>query len=102
MLDNDAAQMFAGEYTGFFALSNEDFYTLQPITHVNSKKGTSKLLAGSIGYEIFNKEGISVAAVSLVDNGEVYLHTKDPSEKLLMSALCAALLLQEDIAMDGI
>ena len=48
VLDNDAAQMFAGEYTGFFALSNEDFYTLQPITNVNSKKGTSKLLAGSI------------------------------------------------------
>lgn len=99
VLDNDAAQMFAGEYSGFFVLSDKNFYTLRPINTVQGKSGTSKIPGGSIGYEIFNKEGVSVAAVSLVDSGEVYLHTKDPAEKLLLSALCAALLLQEDISM---
>lgn len=102
VLDNEAAQRFAGEYTGFFALNNKEFYTLMPITHLDGKKGPQKIIAGSIGYEIFDSNGKSVAAVSLVDNGEVYLHTKDPSERLLLSSLCAALLLQEDIADAGI
>lgn len=102
VLDNEAAQNFAGEYTGFFAISDKEFYTLVPITHLEGKKGPQKILAGSIGYEIFNSNETSVGAVSLVDNGEVYLHTKDPSERFLLSALCAALLLQEDIAGTGI
>ena len=98
LLDNQAAQFTPEDYSGFFALSENEFYALEPITHLNTKKGVKKSLGGSIGYEIFNKKGESVAAVSLVDNGEVFLHTKDPSERLLLSALCAALLLQEDIA----
>ena len=101
VLDNHATQVFPGEYTGFFALNEEDFYTLTPITNLQGKNGPQKIAAGSIGYEIFNSNGKSVAAVSLVDNGEVYLHTQDPSERLLLSALCAALLLQEDISGAG-
>lgn len=97
VLDNHAAQVSAGDYTGFFALNEKEFYALQPITHIEGKKGPS-MVPGSIGYEIFNKNGESVAAVSLVDNGEVYLHTKDPLERLLLSALCAALLLQQDVS----
>ncbi|WP_029034602.1 hypothetical protein [Salinimicrobium terrae] len=98
LLDNHAAQITPEDYSGFFALTEEKFYALQPITHINGKKGVEKIIAGSIGYEIFNSKGESVAAVSLIDNGEVYLHTDDPSERLLLSSLCAALLLQEDIA----
>lgn len=101
ILDNQAAQVFADDYTGFLAKNADEFYALEPITHYEGKNGAERIAAGSIGYEIFNKEGNSVAAVSLVDKGEVYLHTKDPSERLLLSALCAALLLQQDIAMDA-
>lgn len=101
LLDNYASQAFPGDYTGFFALNENEFYTLLPITHLKGKKGPQKILAGSIGYEIFSSNGKSVAAVSLVDSGEVYLHTKDPSERLLLSALCSALLLQQDIAEAG-
>lgn len=97
VLDNDAAKMFAGDYTGFFALDNSNFYTLRPITHIAGKKGPQEIY-GSIGYEIFDSKDRSVAAVSLVDNGEVYFHTKDPSERFLLSALSAALLLQEDVS----
>lgn len=102
VLDNQAAQFFAEEYTGFLALSEKEFYALQPLTQVEGKNGAKSIGISSLGYEIFNSKGISVAAVSLLDNGEVYLHTKDPSERLLLSALCAALLLQNDIAMDDI
>lgn len=98
VLDNEAAQLFPGEYTGFFALDNSNFYTLKPITHTSGKKGPQKIIFGSIGYEIFDFRGKSVAAVSLVDNGEVYFHTQDPSERFLLSGLCAALLLQEDVS----
>ncbi len=101
VLDNHASQVFPGEYTGFFALNQKEFYTLTPITDLQGKKGPQKIAMGSIGYEIFNSNGNSVAAVSLIDRGEVYLHTKDPSERLLISALCAALLLQEDISEAG-
>lgn len=97
VLDNEAAQLFPGDYTGFFALDNNNFYTLKPITHITGKKGPQEI-PGSIGYEIFDPQGESVAAVSLIDNGEVYFHTEDPSERFLLSGLCAALLLQEDVS----
>ncbi|GAB2777096.1 hypothetical protein GCM10010465_24750 [Actinomadura fibrosa] len=98
VLDNDAAQFFAKEYTGLFAIDKYNYYTLKPITRVQGKKGPEDLIMGSVGYEIFNNKEESVAAVSLVDNGTVYLHTKDPDERFLMSNLCAALLLQEEIS----
>ena len=102
VLDNQAAQFEPAEYLGHFILNRERYYTLKPINKIMSKKGPRKILMGSVGYEIFNQDGMSVAAVSLQDKGEVYLHTKDPSEKLLLSSLCAALLLQQDIADAGI
>lgn len=102
VLDNHATQVFPGEYTGFFALDDKNFYTLTPITELQGKNGAQKILGGSIGYEIFNSNGKSVAAVSLIDNGEVYFHRQDPSERLLLPSLCAALLLQEDISGSGI
>ena len=97
VLDNEAAQIIPGEYTGIFALDGDNFYTLKPINQLMGKKGPQKIF-GSVGYEIFDSSGTSVAAVSLIDNGEVYFHTKDPSERFLLSGLCAALLLQENVA----
>ena len=97
LLDNEAAQIFAKEYQGIFAYDEDNYYTLKPITKVQGKKGPENLLLGSIGYEIFNKKEEPVAAVSLVDSGNVYLYTQDPEERFLMANLCAALLLQEDL-----
>ena len=98
LLDNEAAQRSPRDYYGIFALDDERFYTLRPVHHVMGKKGPVKLISGSIGYEIFDKNEHVVAAVSLVDRGNVYFHTKDPQERFLMANLCAALLLQENIA----
>ena len=98
ILDNEAAQRSPREYSGVFALDEEEFYTLRPVFHVMGKKGPVKLLAGSVGYEIFDRKENAVAAVSLIDGGNVYFHTKDPGERFLMANLCAALLLQENIA----
>lgn len=98
VLDNTAAQFSPNEYTGFFAVNEQQYYTLKPLMHLKGKKGPKKILMGSVGYEIFDSKGKSVAAVSLIDSGEVYLHTKDPDERFLLANLCAALLLQQDVS----
>lgn len=97
LLDNDAAQMFADRYTGIFALDREQYYILRPINKLQTKNGPREVF-GTLGFEVFNSKEESVAAVSLVDNGSVYFHTKDPDERFLMANLCAALLLQENLA----
>jgi hypothetical protein len=99
MLDNHASQAFAKNYYGVLAIDGHNYYSLKPITEVKSKNGkTGSLFMGSVGYEIFNSKNESVAGVSLIDGGEVYLHTQNPDERFLLANLCAALLLQENIA----
>ncbi|UJH92054.1 hypothetical protein LZ575_05465 [Antarcticibacterium sp. 1MA-6-2] len=98
ILDNEAAQVFPGKYRGILVLDENTYYSLEPISKVQGKKGPKSLLLGSIGYEIFNSRNHSIAAVSLVDNGKVYFNTNDPEERFLLANLCAALLLQENIS----
>lgn len=98
VLDNEAAQVFPGKYRGILAIDENRYYSLEPISKVQGKKGPQNLLLGSIGYEIFNNKNHSIAAVSLVDGGMVYFNTTDPEERFLMANLAAALLLQENIA----
>jgi hypothetical protein len=99
VLDNHAAQYMADEYNGVFALNEEQYYVLKPVTRIKAKDGSSrKVVMGSIGYEIFDSNERSVAAVSTVDGGKVFLHTRDPDERFLMANLCAALLLQQDVS----
>lgn len=99
VLDNHAAQYMADDYDGVFALNEEQYYVLKPVTSLMDKEGNSrKILMGSIGYEIFDNKNRSVAAVSTVDGGKVFLHTQNADERFLMANLCAALLLQQDVS----
>jgi hypothetical protein len=53
---------------------------------------------GSAGYEIMDADGISIAAVSTLNNGKVYFNTGiRPRERFLLENLFAAILLQEQI-----
>lgn len=97
VLDNQASQTNPDEYLGVFALDAEKFYTLKPITKMAGKKGTRPMMFGSVGYEIFDADKKSVAAVSLMDRGMVFLNTADADERFLLSNLCSALLLQQQI-----
>lgn len=97
ILDNQAAQLQAGNYNGVFALDEKNYYTLKPITKIASKKGPRSIIFGSVGYEIFDVNDKPVAAVSLMDRGMVFLKTTDNNERFLLSNLCSALLLQEEI-----
>ncbi len=98
VLDNEAAQVYAKKYQGVFALDENRFYTLVPITKIQGNKGPQNLLMGSIGYEIRNPVGKLVAAVAIYDDGNIYFDTRDPQERFLLANLRAALLLQENIA----
>ena len=97
MLDNQAAQTHAKSYTGVFALDDNRYYTLVPVTKVASKSGPKSILMGSVGYEIKNPAGKTVAGISLIDQGQVYFNTSDPEEKFVLANLAAALLLQENL-----
>jgi hypothetical protein len=64
-----------------------------------NKQGKAVALpfGGSIGFEFRNPQGITVAAVSLIDNGVVYFCALSSAEKFLLANAAAALLLQEQL-----
>jgi len=98
MIDNQEAQARPKTYTGYLSKSKDEFYTIRPLSKVVSKKGkVGTMPFGSAGFEIRTKEGKAVAAVSMIDKGVVYLTKVSPEEKILLSGVCAALLLQEQI-----
>jgi hypothetical protein len=97
VLDNQATQAKPGKYTGVLAKSRSEYYTIVPVTKLEKNGKSGNTLAGSVGFEIKNPEGRSVAAVSLIDKGMVFLAKVNPEERFLLANLCAALLLQEEI-----
>lgn len=98
ILDNQEVQSKPKSYVGYLAKGKDDYYTIKPLSRVVSKKGKIGTMPfGSAGFEIRNKDGKAVAAVSMIDNGVVYLSDISPEENMLLSGVCAALLLQEQI-----
>lgn len=97
-IDNEAAQMESKTYTGVVAQSKDKYYTIHPVYQLAGKNNKMYTMPmGSMGYEIRNKNGKPLAAVSLIDNGRVYLNPMDAEEKFLIANVCTALLLQEQI-----
>jgi hypothetical protein len=95
LIDNQAAQAKPKKYIGYFAKNNDEYYTVIPTSRVKDKKGkTGSMPFGSAGFEIRNKDGQPVAAVSLIDNGVIYLMDVAPEERLLLATACTALLLR--------
>lgn len=94
-IDNEAAQAKPKKYIGYLAKNDNEYYTVVPSSRVKSKKGKIGTMPfGSAGFEIRNKAGEPMAAVSIIDNGIIYLMDMDPRERLLMASACAALLLR--------
>jgi hypothetical protein len=84
-------------YTGKLAKSTSEYYTIVPVTKVESKGKTGNTLLGAIGFEFRNAEGKTVAAVSLIDKGMAYLAKTTAEERFLLANACTGLLLQEVI-----
>jgi len=98
LLDNEASQRNSKSYTGVVAQSHDDYYTIHPVYKIAGKnEKVYTMPVGAVGFELRNKEGKPVAAVSAIDKGAVYLNSTDPGEKFLLSNICAAILLRESI-----
>lgn len=98
LLDNEAAQKNPKSYAGYLIRTADDYYVIKPYSKVKSKKGkVGTMPFGSAGFEIRTKDGEPVAAVSLIDNGVVYLKASNPEERMLLATVCTALLLQQQI-----
>lgn len=98
ILDNKQAQSNPGINAGYLAKSKDEYYSIKPLSRLVSRKGrVGTMPFGSVGFEIRTKEGVAVAAVSLMDKGIVYLTKVSPEEKILLAGVCTALLLQEQI-----
>jgi len=96
-IDNEAAVAQPKKYMGYLAKNDNEFYTITPVTKVKNKKGKAGVMPfGSVGFEIRSKEGEALAAVSLIDNGIIYLKETNPDERLLLASACAALLLRPE------
>jgi hypothetical protein len=99
LIDNNAAQVHAKTYTGLLAKNKSEYYTVAPVYKLVNKQGkaVSLPLGGSVGFEFRDKNGNTVAAVSLIDNGVVYFNKVSPQEKFLLANAAAALLLQQQL-----
>lgn len=99
LIDNHAAQVKAKTYTGLLAKSKWEYYTVVPVYKLLNKQGKAVALplGGSVGFEFRNQNGVTVAAVSLIDAGVVYFNKLSANEKFLLANAAAALLLQQQL-----
>jgi hypothetical protein len=99
LIDNNASQANAKTYTGLLAKNKSEYYVVAPVYKLMNKQGKaiSLPLGGSVGFEFRDKNGNTVAAVSLIDNGVVYFNKVTPQEKFLLANAAAALLLQQEL-----
>jgi hypothetical protein len=97
MLDMQKFQLNSKKYIGYLAQAKDRYYTIHPITSVVQNGKTKALPFSSVGMEIRNKAGIALAAVSLLDNGKVYISSTEAKERFLLANACAAILLHQSL-----
>ncbi|HEX7846859.1 MAG TPA: hypothetical protein VF476_13740 [Chitinophagaceae bacterium] len=97
VIDNQLSQARPKEYIGYIAKSPTEYYSIVPVTKLEKNGKSGNILAGSIGFEFRNAQGQAVAAVSLIDNGMVFLGKSSAEERFLLANACTALLLQDVI-----
>jgi hypothetical protein len=97
VIDNQLSQARPKEYIGYLAKSRNEYYSIVPITKLEQNGKSGNILAGSIGFEFRDSQGKAVAAVSLINNGMVFLGKTSKEERFLLANACTALLLQDVI-----
>ena len=97
LLDNEEVQFHSRTYSGIIARSKEEFYTIHPATRIEINGKVGNTLAGSVGFEIRDRNGATAAAVSMMNRGTVIMGKRSAEERFLLANICAALLLQQHI-----
>lgn len=98
LIDNQAVDARSKTYTGLLSLNKDQYYSIVPVTQVEKKHGHVGSAWAVLGFEFRDPASKAVAAVSLVDNGMVFMGKVGNEERLLLANACAALLLQQDIS----
>lgn len=96
-IDNYRSQATPKKYVGYLAKSPSEYYSIVPVTRIEKNGKSGNIIAGSIGFEFRDPAGKSVAAVSRLDKGMVFLGKTSVEERFLLANACAALLLQDVI-----
>lgn len=97
VIDNQLSQSRPKEYIGYLARNSAEYYSIVPVTRIETRNRTGNILGGSIGFEFRDPKGKPVAAVSQMDKGMVFLAKISSGERFLLANACAALLLQDMI-----
>jgi hypothetical protein len=98
VIDNQRAQAQPKKYIGYLAKSRNEYYSIVPVNRMEMKNGKSgNTLAGTIGFEFRDAQDKPVAAVSLINNGVVFLGKISDEDRFLLANACTALLLQDEI-----
>jgi len=97
LFDNEEAQFRAKEYVGYLAKSETEYYTIHPASKIEKNGKVGNTLVGAVGFEIRNPERKTIAAVSMMNKGMVFLGKVSKEERFLLANVCAALLLQQHI-----
>jgi hypothetical protein len=92
-LNNLAAESNTSEAVGYLR-RGETIYHILPLREI-WRKGRPLKALGTVGLEFRDAEGQAVAAVSLIDRGEVFLSAADREDRFLLANACSALLLQQ-------
>lgn len=91
-INNAAVEMYKDGVVGKIVLDKENYYTVKTVIKTKPKS-ISKI---PMGFQFENKNGEIVGAVSLIDNGTIFLKKSDEKEKLLISSAALVLLLRDD------
>jgi hypothetical protein len=92
-LNNTAVESNTKEAVGYLR-RGEEIYHIMPLREI-WHKGRALRALGTVGLEFRSPEGDAVAAVSLIDRGEVFLSTEPHPDRFLFANACSALLLQQ-------
>jgi len=97
LLDNIATQKNPKGYAGILQKNEREYFTLTPVNTLMGKNGQPVMLPfGSIGYEIKDKNGIAVAAISRAGTPYIYFnHNTKEEDKFLLANVSLAIFLEE-------
>jgi hypothetical protein len=91
-VNNAEVEMYKEGIVGKIMLNADNYYTVKTVIKTKPKS-ISKI---PVGFQFENKQGEIVGAVSLIDNGTIFLKKSNEKEKLLMSSAALVLLLRDD------
>lgn len=91
-VNNAEVEMYKDGIVGKIVFDKDNYYIVKTVIKTKPKS-ISKI---PVGFQFENKKGEIVGAVSLIDNGTIFLTKNDEKQKLLLSSASLVLLLRDD------